>query len=650
MINVKTPSQVSEEVEAQKAERLNNIRAAYEQPEIASALAQMVRADWDVAKHHRYKINERLLNCLRRKKGEYSPSKLAELKEQGGSAIYMKIVQAKCRTAKAWLSDLFNPAGDRPFTLEPTPVPDLPPNIQERLIAEALRGAQELGVGPEDVQELLIKHDARLRDEIMQEAEARTERMADEIEDLLVESGFRETFNSLLDDLTTYPTAFIKGLEFYKARGLKWMEQDGKMQPVRSEKFIPRVRRVSPFRAYPSPTTTDSLDGHWFIEHVTFTHSDLANMRGVPGYNEEAIAQVINLYSVGGLKEWVWTETERSELEGRSQLFVGSSKEIDGLEWSGSVSGQKLIEEGMEGDLDPLESYQVNVLVIGPFVVRAVVDFDPAGRSDVMSACWEPMPGSIWGTALPEILADCEDACNASARALMQNMAMSSGPQVAIDMARLAPGTDTSNMTPWKIWELDSGESDASGSRDPIYFFQPQSNANELMAVYERFVRYGDEVCGLPSYAGGSDNGVGAAKTARGLGMLMNAASKSTKNVVRNIDIGIIEKMVAKYYNFLMLTHPDENIKADAIPRARGSDRLIHKEETAIRQQELLGMTGNPIDMQIMGLDGRHELLSEVVKSSDLPVDRILPSKEELKTRLAQAQQQQEGRANDQPQ
>ena len=56
-------------------------------------------------------------------------------------------------------------------------------------------------------------------------------------------------------------------------------------------------------------------------------------------------------------------------------------------------------------------------------------------------------------------------------------------------------------------------------------------------------------------------------------------------------------------------------------------------------------MTANPIDMQIIGLDGRREQLREVFKSGDIPVDRIIPTKEEMQQRveeMARAQQEQQ--------
>ena len=172
------------------------------------------------------------------------------------------------------------------------------------------------------------------------------------------------------------------------------------------------------------------------------------------------------------------------------------------------------------------------------------------------------------------------------------------------------------------------------------------------MSVYERFNRYADDITGMPAYAHGSDSGAGAAKTKGGLAMLMNAASKTMKHVVRTIDINIIEPVVEKCYNYLMLNSEDEDIKGDLRPKARGSESLMHKEESQMRQQELLAITGNEFDMGIIGKEGRREMLSEVFKTGDIPVDRILPTREEMKEKAiaqiqAEKQQlQQQGQVN----
>ena len=98
--------------------------------------------------------------------------------------------------------------------------------------------------------------------------------------------------------------------------------------------------------------------------------------------------------------------------------------------------------------------------------------------------------------------------------------------------------------------------------------------------------------------------------------------------------------MVGKFFNYNMRFHPDRSIKGDAVPRARGSESLIHKEQAQLRAQELLGITANPVDSQIMGLDGRRELLHEVFNTGDMPVDRMLPTRGQLSERLQQQSEQ----------
>lgn len=635
VLAIKTPDQIEQERQQALAQR----NAPVLQPaDTVSQLAGFVRNYWGIAKFNRQVINQRLLDCLRRRTGEYDASKLAAIRQTNGSEIFMQVTGAKCRSAKAWLSDLFAPAGDRPFSMKPTPIPDLPPDIKQRMIAEAVSVAQQSAIPQEAIQALLLKHRDRLMDELKQEAETRAERMSDKIEDLMVEADWREEFDELLDDLVTYPAAVLKGIEFRRAKRLQWVNQQGQFVPVVGEAIVPKVRRVSPFRSYPSPAAGSKLSRHWFIEHHTFTRQDLVNMRGAPGYNAAGIAQALLHYGMGGLREWMWSETERQSLEGRSQSYT--NEDIDALEWSGTVSGQQLIDWnfGQGEQLDPLDEYPVSIMIIGNYLIRAIVNPDPTGKPDYHKACWQTVPGSFWGIALPELLSDCQDTCNAAARALINNMGYASGPMVWVEVDRLAVGEDPTKIYPWRVWQ--SNHANSTGGPG-VGFFQPQSNAQELLNIYERFSKYGDEVTGLPAYAYGSDQGAGAAKTMGGLSILMNAASKTIKAVVRNIDIGIIEPVVNKFYNFIMLTDEDQSIKGDAIARARGSDALIHKEQSAQQQLQLLAVTANPVDMAIIGPDGRREQLHELFKASSIPVDRVVPSRDELMQRQeAQAQAQ----------
>jgi branched-chain amino acid transport system ATP-binding protein len=56
------------------------------------------------------------------------------------------------------------------------------------------------------------------------------------------------------------------------------------------------------------------------------------------------------------------------------------------------------------------------------------------------------IPGAFWGNSLFDLIEDCVNMCNAAARALANNLGISSGPQVGVNIDRIASGEDVSEM------------------------------------------------------------------------------------------------------------------------------------------------------------------------------------------------------------
>jgi N-acetylglutamate synthase/N-acetylornithine aminotransferase len=68
---------------------------------------------------------------------------------------------------------------------------------------------------------------------------------------------------------------------------------------------------------------------------------------------------------------------------------------------------------------------------------------------------------------------------------------------------------------------------------------------------------------------------------------------------------------------------------------------MVAKESAQVRLNEFLIGTANPIDMQIVGLDGRAELLRHAVKRLDIPnPDKVVPSTSVIRERAQQQQMQ----------
>jgi hypothetical protein len=301
---------------------------------------------------------------------------------------------------------------------------------------------------------------------------------------------------------------------------------------------------------------------------------------------------------------------------------------FDALEFWGKVSGKMLIEWGLtEEDVpDSAREYDANIWQVGNYTIKAVLNYDPLGEKPYAKTSFIKCPGSFWGKAIPEVIEDVQNVCNASARALVNNMGIASGPQVEVNLERLPPNEDITQIHPWKIWQTLN---DPIGSSAPaVRFTQPEDNANTLMAVYERFSKLADEHSGIPAYMYGDLNVQGAGRTSSGLSMLMGASGKGIRQVVMHIDSDVIKPIVQRQFVYNMRYDEDESIKGDAQVMARGAVNLAVKETVNVRRIEFLNATANQIDMEIVGKDGRAAILREIAKGLQMPVDDIVPSRE----------------------
>jgi len=628
-----------------------------------SGLAGQIKSKWETARFARNTIEERIIESLRRRNGEYSPQKIAAIRETGGSEIYMMLTSIKCRAAEAWINDILLQSGEKPWKVKPTPLPDLDPDteatIEEFVQAEAevwMAEAQQV-LPPEAIQERISTLKDQLAERADEEAQKIADRMDEKIEDQTTEGLFEKALREVIKDVVTYPSAFLKGPVVRKRKTLKWEpgEEDGRWAPVKGVEKRLEWSRVAPFDMYPSPSSKDINDGYLFERH-RLRRADLVAMKGIPGYDDDAIDMCLRDYGTGGLREWLWRDQERAWLEKRPNEWLSYDDTIDALEFWGSVSGQLLVDWGMPRDQVPdlYAEYEINAWLIGSYVIRAVLNDDLLGERPYFKCSFEEIPGAFWGFGIPEIMRDCQDVCNAAARSLVNNMAIASGPQTEVHTDRLPATEDVTDLHPWKIWQTLS---DPHGTNNPaVRFHNIPSYSNELLAVYDHFSNLSDEYTGVPKYSYGEGGGsTGAAGTASGLSMLMSASARGIKQVIKNLDTPI-EGTVKRAYNFNMLYDEDESIKGDLLCKASGSTSLVAKEQQMIRRSEFLEKTNNPVDLGIMGQEGRATLLRESVKSMDIPVDDVVPDRDTIIMRTKQAalqemqaqQQQQQPMATDQ--
>jgi len=603
---------------------------------IASGISGHITSCWSKAKFARQKITERLLACERQRRGEYDPDKAQEIALSGGSDIFMMITDVKCNAAKSWMQDvLFQ--DDRGFDLTPSQQPAIPPEVKMSIIDFVRMEAQEFvaqgqQIHPEAFRTRLEEVHDTILERIREDAKESAERMSKVIQDQMAEGGYKRAMEDFVDDFVTYPTAILKGPSVRKKKKLQWGPS---FTPIVVDDYFREVERVSPYDIYPSPNASNVDDGY-LIQRHRMTPKTVESMKGVPGYSDDEIDQVLEMYGRNGYRYFEYGDQQRDNLEGKYHSRLYQDGVIEALEFWGPVMGEMLQQWGMK-DVDPKKVYEVNAWQIGAYVIKCVINPDPLGRRPYEIASWRTIPGAFWGTALPEVMRDVQIMCNASARALANNMGIASGPQVDISVDRLADGEELTQMYPWKIWQTTSDKT--GGGQPAVRFFMPDMKAQELMQVYNQFARQADEVTGIPNYVyGATSGGSGAGPTASGLSMLMDNASKGIKAAVMSID-HVITMVVSRFYLHNMMYNPDPYIKGDFKIIARGAMGLIHKEQISVRRNEFLAATANPVDLQIVGPEGRAYLLREMAKGLQMDTDKLVPSVDRMKFKADQVQQ-----------
>lgn len=619
--------------------------AARQNTPVMLGLSAYLRTCWDAAKDSKSIIETKMLKAMRQRNGEYESDKLNAIRAQGGSQVYMMITEVKCRAAESWLRDILLDTGTPPWDIQPTPIPDLSPEtdqMMEEMFGNVVAAMlQERGTAPSPaematLQELVAQE---YRFKLLQTAQDRVERMREKIADQFAQGGFVNAFNAFITDLVTFPTAFVKGPIVRRQRVLGWeQDENGRTIAVPTERLGPEYERVDPFRIYPEPGIS-TLDEGYLFEHHPLTRTMLADMIGVPGYDEQAIRAVLE----GGVySSWINdnTKLQKEQEERKFQTERRPTEIFDALEFWGKISGSMLIEWGMsEEDVpDPAKEYDACVWIIGDYVIKAVLNYDPLGEKPYTATSFIKQPGAFWGKGIPEIIEDLQDICNAAARNLVNNMGIASGPQVEVNLERIPANEDITQIHPWKIWQVNN---DPSGSGQPaVRFEQPNDNSDKLMSVYEKFSRLADDHSGIPAYLYGDLDVQGAGRTSSGLSMLMGSAGKGIRQVVMYIDADITKPIVQRQYTYNMRYDEDESIKGDVDIQARGAVNLAQKEQMNVRRLEFLNATLNPVDMEIIGIDGRAAVLREVVKGLQMPSDQIIPSREKTAAKQQQAAQQ----------
>jgi len=200
---------------------------------------------------------------------------------------------------------------------------------------------------------------------------------------------------------------------------------------------------------------------------------------------------------------------------------------------------------------------------------------------------------------------------------------------------------EISSLYPMQIHQMVSKP---GTTQKPIEFFQPSSNARELIGVFQHYWELAGDVTGIYRWNYGADKGMtGAAQTMHGLAMLLENSNKVIRHALKNLETDLMIPRIHDQFLINMLYDPDQEIKGDIDIVALGSSSLIERAGIRGRRVELLQAISNTPDSQIPGMDMlmarvRIAILTETARDLDIESDKF-PDDEEIDKILAEYNQ-----------
>lgn len=599
-------------IESPAHEVVNHVRRSFE-----SARANRMAAG----------IDTRISEAMRMRKGEYSPHEKTLLGGVG-TAVWYPLVDRQCRTMVAVLRNILSEDAEHPlWSLDPTPDPDLPPEVVERL-ADASLQKIELGMSQglisakEDVDDIIDD----IRDDYQESQRLISRALATNVErhirDHLVEAGFSQVLDAGLDDFVTFPTAFLRVKEVQRNKFV--YSKRGKPASASAVNYL-SPETVDPANIYPSADSTTTQDGSYIIEKSRASRSQLVEYKSLDGYYSKGIEAVLTKFNTT-CRDWT-----RADLD-KDAGMVNAWRDdefIDVIMYHGKVRGTLLKDVDIDtfkgSEVEEHHSYEVVIYIVGDEIIRIGWVEDSNYERPYHSASLFPLPGSFWGRAIPDILCDMQRVANAALRSLVRNMGYTSAPITIIDNALvdLQAGKPVTGVFPGQTIQVNSLRSPSNKTNAPVTMLDVPSHSREYLDTLANINEMAESAVGLPRYMLGQPATGGAARTATGFAQLQTNASTVLKSSVVNLDHGWFAPVIAQLYRRVVTTTEDPNLKADASVRPRGATSMMAREMNKQRLHEALNLLMPFSESGHIPKEGVIYLLSEIVSELGLDVDRF---------------------------
>ena len=599
----------------------------------ADDLALYVQSCFETSRNARRNIEYDWLKALKQYKGVYSPEFLAKI-VPNRSRAFVRVTRTKVKTVDSRLSDLLFPAnGDKNWEIYPTPLPELSDAKKQAIISMYEEETKEQ-ITPEKLDVL-----------IQQEATRQAKKMSKVISDQLSEIKYREIMRDVIHSGNVYGTGILKGPLVSIAEDHQYYKQIGEDNKERwvlkdYDRMIPFIENIRIWDVYPDMEATTFDECRFIIQRRKMNKFDLIKLSKREDFAGSIIKQFLADFPEGNYDK----EAFEVELQTLGDIITVSNggdnraRKYEVLEYWGYVDHKTLEDFGVvipkekEGMLD----VPANIWVLGNKVIKAALAPLDGVKWPFYVYYYDKDETSVFGEGIPSIMSTMQEMTNSAFRAMLDNAAISAGPQLEINLDLLSEDEDPREVHPFKVW-LRTGTG-LEASNPCIRAIDMKSYTPEFERMLNLFAQYSDEITTIPRYMWG-DNSQNVGRTSSGLSMLMGSANMAIKDQVKNFDDGITTPFIQAMYHWNMQFGTDEDVKGDYTVVAKGSASLIAKEMYTQYLIQFLNITNNQMDATMVK---RPNIIRSIADAFDLNSDSFVLSDAEIQAQQQQQQQQQQ--------
>ena len=605
----------------------------------SSELGESLLNKFGDAERARVEVEQRWLDDLRQYRGQYTE---AELKAMGDSRsrTYIKSTRLKVEAMTRMMLQMSLGVDDKSWTLEPSPNPEVSAEEEQGLIDRILEAKPD--AGPEDFEKA-----------VRSLAAVRARNMEREIQDQLDGGEANRKWSNLLRaayrNANIYGTGCLKGPLVEERKATSWKQvqaidpQTGQltnkwMAQARMQ-LMPYVVSCDVWSLYPDPSAIHRSELQYIYERHIYTKPDLLALTKHPGFDAEKIREFVRSYPDGNAGTWKEHETQLQSMSTDAQSTPKRERRYEVLEFWGLIEAKQLQDCGCEiAPDDEDQDVWANVWLLGPCVIKAAVKPIKDVTIPYYFCYFDKDETSFWGNGISVLTRDTATAINACIRSALDNAALTSGPQIEVNLDLINSGEDVEGVYPNKVWVRGGDGQMVDPSAPALRVYEIPHNLGQVMPLLQTFERLNDEISGVPSSDVGDISRLGKDQTATEASIRTQRSNTMIREQLLRANDDMVAPLIQALYAWNMQFNERADIKGDYQVKVRGVDGTQSKEMRAQQMVQFWAMAAQ--DPELRSGIKIPDLLSTIARNMEIP-DSVLRSAEDMQGYQQQMMEQQ---------